>query len=572
MRQTVFLSCLFVALVIGINNAETAESSPWNIHGTVRDAEGKPMKDVWVSYGDGFSGLHGSVSKSFGYVNAVQTDADGNYNMPIIPIVAFSKMEPNKESGRPPVAVAFRFQQINVQPHRYLAMDNINAIEKSRSTTGDLIVIGDYATPEDIAELKKRFAEEKYDIVFIEKDSPCQIDFVVEQQPQFDIWQFLREEKPLPEDYIPPSWNYRPNYWVGKAESDRRYEICRKLVLPLSMNTAYKEALELTDKVSASLRFPKSESMVGEPIYFEYVVRNDSDTDLWIEVGGDYRNSTGRPDSFTMQAVRKDGDKEKTVYEIPNGGNMGGISSGKQIAANGGEYVFELFLPHWLILKKPGEYRIDVARHLQPLLENSFILGRSLERIISTPYTIYVASEALTVKPFDHEAFGKLIGEWGERAMAGDIGDSERRKRLEMLVHVEDQRVIPWLIKVAEGSDSLAALSALTKFDDDAALAAIAKNINSTEDNKSHAAADMLAHCKHPEAIKILQTHHNHWNWRVRLVVIQAAKKMERDVALAMLREHFDDPGGVSPTPNFRISVADEARRIYKELTGEDAE
>ena len=570
MRQISFLSCLFVVLLLDAHNAETAEPSPWNIHGTVRDAEGKPMKDVWVSYGDGFSGLHGSVSKSFGYVNAVQTDADGNYDMPIIPIVAFSKMEPNKESGRPPVAVAFRFQQINVQPHRYLTMDNINVIEKSRSTTGDLIIIGDYATPEDIAELKKRFAEEKYDIVFIEKDSPCQIDFVVEPLPQsqFDIWQFLREEKPLPEDYIPSSWNYRPNYWVGRAESDRQYEICRKLVLPLSMNTVYKEALELTDKVSASLRFPKSEIMVGEPIYFEYVVRNDSDTDLWIEVGGDYRNSTGRPDSFTMQAVRNDGDKEKTVYEIPNGGNMGGISSGKQIAANGGEYVFELFLPHWLILKEPGEYRIDAARHLQPLLENSFILGRSLERIISTPYTIYVASGTLTVKPFDHDAFGKLIDDWGERATVAVPEDIDYRERDKMfgertkarthLANIDDKRTIPWLIETDQ-------FRALAKFDDDAALAAIAKDIDSPDDTKSHSAAANLSRSKHPEAINILLRHHNHPNYRVRLTAVQAARRMDRETALAMLREHFDDPG-------WEGRVGKEAQRIYKELTGEDAE
>ena len=564
MRQTFFLSCLFIALVLGITNAVADEPAPWSVHGTVRDTEGKPLENVSVRLDTSFTGLQSRIEIRNETISTT-TDAEGNYNLSIPPLPAFSKMEPSDERNQLPRATGFRFQHLAFLSHRYSSYAYPTFVEKSRTAIGDLIVIGDYATPEDVAELKKRFAEEKYDVVFVEKNMPYRIDFVVDTRLD-PAWLLYVNRGVVPVDSIPPSWVSFPNYWVNKAEYDRRYEIFQKLILPYSMNTAYKEAFELTDEISVSLRFPKQEIMVGEPMHFDYVVRNDSDVDLSISVGGEH-NGQGRYPAFTMRAVRKDDETEKVVNEIPFSGLFGGRTWTQNIVANGGEHAFDISLPSWLDIKESGMYQIDVARRLDPMVTKDWRSSWG-----NTPSVVYVASGTLIIKPFDHDAFGKLIDEWGQQATAKDIGDRERRKRVEMLVHVEDKRVIPWLIKVAEGSDSLAALSALTKFDDDAALAAIAKNINSTEDNKSHAAASMLAHSKHPEAIKILQTHHNHWNWRVRLVVIQAAKKMERDVALAMLREHFDDPGGVSPTPTFRISVAEVARRIYAELTGEDAE
>ena len=416
-----------------------------------------------------------------------------------------------------------------------------------------MIVVGDYATPEEVAELKKRFAEENYDVVFVEKDRPYRIDLVVSPKPQFDLWQFYRdnrEGKDLPEDFIPPSWLDRPNYWVGKAESDRRYEIFRKLILPYTMNTAYKEAMELDDKVTVSLRFPKQEIMVGEPMVFDYVVRNDSDVDLSITVGGDYRGS-GRPTSFTMRAVRQDGDTEKTVYEIPVIMNMGGLMHGENIAANGGEYAFDLCLSCWLELKEPGEYRIDVARHLRPSPEDWMSLTPS-----TTPFVLRTASGILTVQPFDYDAFGQLIEKWGKQATATDIKYDEREKAVNKLAHVEDERVIPWLIQIES-------LHALTKFNDDAALAAIAKDIDSSDNNKSHSSAANLSRSVHPEAVNILLKHQDHPNYSVRLTVVQAAQKMEREVALEMLRQRFNDPG-------WEGNVGKEARRIYTEITGEE--
>jgi len=83
MRQTFFLSFLFVALVLGINNAVADEPSPWSIHGTVRDTEGKPMSEVWIHIG---------INPMNHYAKAsAKTDAKGNYQLPITAQVLFGK-------------------------------------------------------------------------------------------------------------------------------------------------------------------------------------------------------------------------------------------------------------------------------------------------------------------------------------------------------------------------------------------------------------------------------------------------------------------------------------------------
>ena len=102
--------CVFVANFLclpSIGGAE--EQSPWSIYGTVRDVDGNPISDTWVSLDTGFTGLHGAIPRGYGHPIETHTDADGNYTLPIPPFAAFSKLEPNEESDKPPHATDFRF-------------------------------------------------------------------------------------------------------------------------------------------------------------------------------------------------------------------------------------------------------------------------------------------------------------------------------------------------------------------------------------------------------------------------------------------------------------------------------
>jgi len=59
-----------------------------------------------------------------------------------------------------------------------------------------------------------------------------------------------------------------------------------------------------------------------------------------------------------------------------------------------------------------------------------------------------------------------------------------------------------------------------------------------------------------------LTNNHNHPNPYVRVVVIQSARKMEREAALSMLKEHFDDHPDGANMPD----VGANARQMYKSL------
>ena len=527
------------------------KQAPWQVHGTVRDVDGKPLSGVWVSLND--VGFSREQRYGGGAVFSTQTDDEGNYNLPITPFQIFSGTALDATHRLP--VYGFRFQQFALVPHRNFAFE-AGFKEKSRTTSGDLIVIGDFARPEDVAELTQRFAEEQYDVVFVEKNSPCRMDFVMEPQsigfsqwPWNPYWDVVEYDL---SDYVPPSWGGCLNFWVGKAESDRRYEMYRKYILPYTMNTVYKETLELWDKVSVSLRFPKSEIMLGEPTHFEYVVHNHSAVDLSVDSGGDYRGSR-RPTSFTVRAVRIDGDTETTIYETPGTGDMGGMVGPHKMTADGGEYAFDLCLPCWLDLNEPGEYRIDVARSLN--------LSQAMEmwRPMASSTVLRVASGTLTVKPVDEDAFGKMIDAWGGQALVKDESSYQKFDRLE---HIKDKRVIPWLLKLKEGDDNYYALEALTKFDDDAALERIARDIDSPEENKSFSSARLLAKSKHPEAINILLKHQDHENHLVRQMIVLAAAKMERETALQLLRKYRDDPNEYVSGP---------AKQVYEKLAADDS-
>ena len=518
-RPIILLLCLFIAFV---PTGKADERSPWTIYGTVRDEEGKPMNDVSV-HAAFFTG---------------RTDGDGNYTIHVDPQNMPQHVRENETLLAPtdnnfhflPSALStirrvFNTQDRTEQWHR----------DKSRTRNGDVVLVGDLAKPEDIDKLKQAFAEEQFDVIFVAKDIPLRVDFVMDSQPG-------------------PS----PSFWFNREEEDRRNELYQKL--------GFKRARQETEqsvKVSASLRFPKAEIMLGEPMHFEYIVRNDSDVDFILTFGGDYRG-TGRPITFNMRAVRTDSDTQQIIQQIdvPAWAWMGGKTGGARVAANGGEYVFDLFLPSWLEFTEPGEYRIDVARNLVP-----WRFDRDTPPDERLPAILRIASGTLTVKPFDDAAFGKLIDEWGQLATAP--WNNFTGIAVSNLCYINDTRAIPWLLRLAERSNS-SVLSTLTKYNDDAALAAIARNITSSNTHLSHGAASNLSRSVHPEAIHILFEHRNHPHYIVRRVAMQAAPRMEREAALQMLRERFDDPGGGSG--GHHIDIAEEARRMYARLTEDDTE
>src|SRR5215471_16809456 len=89
-------------------------------------------------------------------------------------------------------------------------------------------------------------------------------------------------------------------------------------------------------QLEVSLVVDKPKIMLGEPVYFSFIVQNESDQNLQVIVGGDYRNSLGRPESFSVTVTRDDG---KPVLQPDAGMSFGGLIGPQKLPAEG-NYVF----------------------------------------------------------------------------------------------------------------------------------------------------------------------------------------------------------------------------------------
>ncbi|MGL4594755.1 MAG: hypothetical protein ACRCUY_08515 [Thermoguttaceae bacterium] len=555
-----FLVCLACFSVCAEESPDSAKSS-WRVFGTVRDHAGNPFPNVMIELSAQFTGTQQSQLTTY-------TDENGEYSLDITPLDPFcipplkvKKIDANSdaisgdvdsngdsEETRTEPNRTFLFQQLTINASAgFYSKEPYTIYAQSRSVPGDLLVIGE-ATLQQTDDILKQLAADKLDVIPVRKNEPCQIDFVMESR---DV---------AATKNIPPSFCWQKNLWICKMDIDHSEAIFRKAILPYLPNREYQAAIERNDKLTASLRFPKAEIMVGEPTSFDFVIKNESETDISMFVGGDYRGSS-RPISFTMRAVRLDGDAAgKIVYEIPELSCHGGLCCPQNVPA-GGEYVFDLCFACWFDLKEPGQYRIEVARYCQFGRDDPPKRGNW---DYDAPLVLRTATGILQVKPTDFDEMGNLIDQWGKTATTNTTDEQESKNQehaRKNLAHVDDERVIPWLIRLSENGDgSYYTKSALCKFKNDDALAAIVKDIDSKDENKSYSAAIHLACSKHPKALEILLMQQDHWNWQVRLAVVQAAEKMNPEVALPMLRKRFDDTA-------WEGNISKEAHRIYEIIT-----
>ena len=107
--------------------------------------------------------------------------------------------------------------------------------------------------------------------------------------------------------------------------------------------------LKQTD-IEVTLVPDKSEIMLGEPIYLSFVVKNKSNYNLNVLVGGDYRNSLGRPESFSIKTIGEGG---KNVLQPKIQFSLGGIVAPNKLPSKG-SYTFRLFLPNWAEFEDMG--------------------------------------------------------------------------------------------------------------------------------------------------------------------------------------------------------------------------
>lgn len=323
-------------------------------------------------------------------------------------------------------------------------------------------------------------------------------------------------------------------------------------------------------RVGITLVPEKPVIMLGEPGALVFTLNNLSDAPLYVEVGGDYRNRLGRPDSFKVSVKGANG---VAVPRPEAGFNMGGIGGLEEIPVNG-SYSFRLFLPHWALFEAPGTYSITAKRKLvMTSVKGPF---RPRKEMIVTEVEV---GTSIRIAPQDPDKMGKIIDALGT-SMISDRDSEVSESATRRLAAIQDERVIPWFARAFASRDygpKFSALSALAKFNHVEAFnilkagmdtkggdmdgATTPEVANQLADNIRHAAAVGLSRSPLPGAKAFLISRRKDTSMGVRITILHLLGQMPRDEALPILEEMSQDQD---------TRVSNEAKRYIALLTAKN--
>jgi hypothetical protein len=516
-----------------------AENATWQITGTVRDTNGSPIERCVVSLTD----VQIPIMPDYYSGRDTVTDAEGKYRLAVTPF--WSQSGTLFDEKDKCLRWGFCVQQANL---RAAVIDERFKPEYKRN----LIFIGDVAMSTS-EEFQKRLAERKEQMILISPDKPVTVDFV------------LTPEKPLKynnQKWSQKTWKEHSQRFrekriaalkqLGMPDDLASHKLFKELTLQYSLNREYKELKAIGSKVSVKLESTKPAFMVGEPVELNVVISNGNERSIIVELD---ENIT---EPFSVWSELENGE---VLIDGFSGGMMHSGPIRCQLIKPKESFSYNIFLPDRFALPKIGKYTVNVARNLpiQDVTDNN-----EHWMYDATAITIPVfVSATFEIVPTDKVKMGILIDELNVKIQKRK-GYQEADKAVKVLAEIDDERVIPYFVSEIRGNDygSVSkALHALSKFNNDDAFNAIKKGLTLSDNNLSRSAAYALTKSKHPNALDEMLKQQNHPDYSVRLTIIQAAYKMEKKVALELLRNHFNDPNP---------SVAKEAKRIYEELTEEE--
>ena len=226
-------------------------------------------------------------------------------------------------------------------------------------------------------------------------------------------------------------------------------------------------------KLEVSLVPEPDEIMVDQPGFLLVAVRNRSNVDLQMVVGGSQRNKLLRPENHKLTVTDSRGRK---VPIIDAGPSFGGVSTIVRIPRGKTHHV-PLFVPNWVRFKRPGIYTVRCERKL--LISEAGPQGdrKAQHRTFAArPVSIRVTAR-LAVTTYDSAKMGKVIKELGRTLYNTPQSQAVKAFRaLTALTWLSDRRVIPYLataIRKKMYTYSYQAAWALRKFKDDRAVKAL---------------------------------------------------------------------------------------------------
>lgn len=304
--------------------------------------------------------------------------------------------------------------------------------------------------------------------------------------------------------------------------------------------------------------------MLGEPAWLSFTVKNLSDENLQILVGGDYNNELGRPSSFQIKTTRSDG---RWVSQPDVGLTEGGFVRAENLPAHG-SYVFRLFLPHWATITETGTYTIACHRTLQLIRAGADFRQQPTTDVVTDART------TLIVQPRDAEQMGRLITALGEAVLRAE-GSKPGDESVIALSWIDDARVVPWFRRafaIRSYALKFIAVQVLARFATDEALEGLQEATRAraadfdTEagDNAKElatkirvAAIGALSRSKHSRAREVLVAQRRDEEAAVRLAVLRAIASSSSAEAIPLVQEMTRDPSA---------GVSDEAKRYLTAL------
>lgn len=279
-------------------------------------------------------------------------------------------------------------------------------------------------------------------------------------------------------------------------------------------------------KFEVNLKPQKSAIMLGEPVYIDFEVKNLSDVELGVLIGGDYQNEFTKPESFDVKAIDSNG----KVVPAPKILSMGGGGmSGFQKSPVGKSYNFRLYLPHWATFEKIGKYKIQVEKGL---VVKKFNLDITLDDMRNKGIPVKVNAQIKVVRA-NFQKMGEIIDETGKQLVAGDY-TAER-----LAPFILDERIIKYLAEAIKKNEWL--LRHLAKFNSADALEAIVSRIDDENQEVRRNVSISLALSVHPKAkIYLLQMRDDKFA-AIRLDVVHFLGKTRTDESTKILKEMMTD-------------------------------
>jgi beta-lactamase regulating signal transducer with metallopeptidase domain len=320
--------------------------------------------------------------------------------------------------------------------------------------------------------------------------------------------------------------------------------------------------------------------MVGEPSWIAIKFQNVSDKNVVLRLNGDYRNRLTHPidepaESLIVDVVDERG--QKVAQPVAEAARSGVITSDHPIRARGDASI-ELFVPHWVMITKPGRYRVTVR------CRGKLFPDTGRQYFMETPDTRELTAETtLAVVPANAGKFGELIEEWGRKLVGGKTqethAEAERAHRMLKVLH--DERVVPWYVKLLNQpryDSKFSACDGLAPYGSEAAFAALkramatkgadvhetatGKLAEGSADGIRHTAAVALSKNPHPEAATFLLEQAKDRYSAVRITVLHFAAENKSPQARRVIDTMTRDKDE---------RVATEAKRYQKLLADEDA-